>query len=92
MVNLSVAGAGATVPIDLFRWHWQAEQELESSGIAWTHLRPTDLSRHMVKAVLPTVQEQGLMFSTAEEGRVALVGITRFLEGRWNARSSPTYG
>jgi uncharacterized protein YbjT (DUF2867 family) len=27
----------------------------------------------MVKAVLPTVQEQGLMFSTAGEGRVALV-------------------
>jgi uncharacterized protein YbjT (DUF2867 family) len=73
IVNLSVAGASATVPIDLFRWHWQAEQELESSGIAWTHLRPTDLSRYMVKAVLTTVQEQGLTFSTAGEGRVALV-------------------
>ena len=73
IVNLSVAGASATVPIDLFRSHWQAEQELESSGIAWTHLRPTDLSRYMVKAMLPTVQEQGLMFSTAGEGRVSLV-------------------
>src|SRR5258708_13269073 len=48
IVNLSVAGASSTAPIGLFRWHWQAEQPLESSALASTHLPPPDLPPHNI--------------------------------------------
>ncbi|HEX4201312.1 MAG TPA: NmrA family NAD(P)-binding protein [Chthoniobacterales bacterium] len=73
MVNLSVSGASASSPVALFRWHWEAEQTLESTGIAWTHLQPTDLARFNIRSILPTVQAQGVFYSTVGEGRVALV-------------------
>jgi uncharacterized protein YbjT (DUF2867 family) len=73
MVNLSVSGASSNSPVDLFRWHWEAEQTLESTGIAWTHLQPTDLARYNIRSLLPTVQTQGAFYSTIGEGRVAMV-------------------
>jgi uncharacterized protein YbjT (DUF2867 family) len=73
IVNLSVSGASSNSPVALFRWHWEAEQTLESSGIAWTHLQPTDLARFNIRSILPTVQAQGVFYSTVGEGRVALV-------------------
>ncbi len=73
IVNLSVSGASSSSPVALFRWHWEAEQTLESSGIAWTHLQPTDLARFNVRSILPTVQAQGAFYSTVGQGRVALV-------------------
>jgi uncharacterized protein YbjT (DUF2867 family) len=73
IVNLSVSGASSNSPIDLFRWHWEAEQTLESSGLAWTHLQPTDLARYNIRSLLPTVQTQGAFYSTIGGGRVAMV-------------------
>jgi len=73
IVNLSVSGASSTTPIDLFRMHWEAEQTLESSGIAWIHLQPTDLARFNIRSILPTVEGQGAFYSSIGQGRVALV-------------------
>jgi uncharacterized protein YbjT (DUF2867 family) len=73
IVNLSVSGASSNSPVALFRWHWEAEQTLESSGLAWTHLQPTDLARFNIRSILPTVQGQGAFYSTVGQGRVALV-------------------
>jgi uncharacterized protein YbjT (DUF2867 family) len=73
IVNLSVSGASSTSPIDLFRMHWEAEQTLESSGLAWTHLQPTDLARFNIRSILPTIEEQGAFYSSIGQGRVALV-------------------
>jgi uncharacterized protein YbjT (DUF2867 family) len=73
IVNLSVSGATSTTPVDLFRWHWQAEQTLESSGIAWTHLQPTDLARFNIRSILPTVEREGAFYSSIGQGQVALV-------------------
>ena len=73
IVNLSVSGATSTTPIALFRMHWDAEQTLESSGIAWTHLQPTDLARFNIRSILPTVEGQGAFYSSIGQGRVALV-------------------
>ena len=73
IVNLSVANAGPQSPVNLFRWHAEAERELEASGIAWTHLRPTDLARYNTRLNLPTIQDHGAFYSTVGDGRVALV-------------------
>ena len=80
IVNLSVSGASSSSPVALFRWHWEAEQILESSGLAWTHLQPTDLARFNIRSLLPTVQAQGVFYSTVGEGRVALVDETDVAE------------
>ena len=73
IVNLSVVGAADDAPFSLGRWHWQAEQELEASGVAWTHLRPTDLARYGTQAFLATAREHGAFYSTVGTGRVAMV-------------------
>ncbi len=73
VVNLSVVGAAADAPTSLGRWHWQAEQELETSGLAWTHLRPTDLARYGTQGFLATARDQGAFYSTVGAGRVAMV-------------------
>lgn len=73
IVNLSVSGASSNSPVALFRWHWEAEQTLEASGLAWTHLQPTDLARYNIRSNLPTVQAQGAFYSTIGEGQVAMV-------------------
>ncbi|HEY7828403.1 MAG TPA: SDR family oxidoreductase [Candidatus Limnocylindrales bacterium] len=41
MILLSVAQASADHPIELFRMKFAAEQDLRSSGLAWTIIRPT---------------------------------------------------
>ena len=73
IVNLSVAGVAADAPFPLGQWHWQAEQELEASGVAWTHLRPTDLARYATQGFLATAREQGAFYSTIGSGRVVMV-------------------
>ncbi len=73
IVNLSVVAAAADAPFSLGRWHWQAEQQLEGSGVAWTHLRPTDLARYATQGFLATAREQGAFYSTVGTGRVAMV-------------------
>jgi uncharacterized protein YbjT (DUF2867 family) len=40
-VLVSIAGASAESPMELFRMKYAAEQELKQSGIAWTIVRPT---------------------------------------------------
>ena len=40
-VLVSIAGASADSPMELFRMKYAAEQELERSGLAWTIVRPT---------------------------------------------------
>ncbi len=73
VVNLSVSGAAPDAPFPLGQWHWQAERDLEASGLAWTHLRPTDLARFAVQGFLATAREQGAFYSTVGTGRVAMV-------------------
>jgi uncharacterized protein YbjT (DUF2867 family) len=73
IVNLSVAGASPDSPIVLGRWHWESEQQLEASGIEWTHLRPYDLARYNTKMFLTTARDQGIFYSTVGDGRVAMV-------------------
>src|SRR5258708_12607077 len=58
VVNLSVSGASSNSPLGLFRLHWEAEQILQSSGMARTHLHPTDLSPTNLLSISPPTQSQ----------------------------------
>lgn len=41
LILLSIAGAAADSPMELFRMKWAAEQDLKRSGLGWTIVRPT---------------------------------------------------
>jgi uncharacterized protein YbjT (DUF2867 family) len=76
IVNLSVAGAAPDSPIILGRWHYESEQELQKSGMAWTHLRPYDLARYNTKMFLGDALTKGEFYSTVGDGKVAMVDET----------------
>jgi uncharacterized protein YbjT (DUF2867 family) len=45
-------GAALASPVPLARWHRQTEEQLERSGMAWTHTRPNDLMRYNTALLL----------------------------------------
>ncbi len=61
-------------PFSLGRWHWQAEQELEASGVAWTRLRTTDLARCGAQAFhRRRPRARSVLLHGRRTGRVAMV-------------------
>lgn len=73
VVKFSMIGAAKDSPVPLSQWHWQSEQELENSGIAWTHLRPNDLMRYNTRLLLPTVLAEGFIYDSLGDARISMV-------------------
>jgi uncharacterized protein YbjT (DUF2867 family) len=72
IVKFSAAGADIDSPIRILNWHGQAEQYLEQSGIAFTHLRPFFFMQNLLQFAAPTQTEVYLPFGDAT---VAMVDI-----------------
>ncbi len=72
IVKFSMLGADVNSPMLLGQWHAQTEKQLESSGIAWTHLRPNDLMQNMQRFV-ETIQTQGTINLPVQDGKVSMV-------------------
>jgi uncharacterized protein YbjT (DUF2867 family) len=73
IVKFSMLGAAEDSPVPLSRWHWQSEQELERSGISWTHLRPNDLMRYNTRLLLPTALSEGAIYDSLADARISMV-------------------
>ncbi|MGI8826564.1 MAG: SDR family oxidoreductase [Chloroflexota bacterium] len=58
-ILVSVQGAAADHPIELFRMKYLAEQELNGSGIPWTILRPTAFMETWADVVAKPLLETG---------------------------------
>jgi uncharacterized protein YbjT (DUF2867 family) len=74
VVKLSVSGAATNAPIAMFRWHREIEEQLERSGLAWTHLRSAFFMQNTL-GFAPTIQSQGAIFACMRRGRVAMVDV-----------------
>jgi len=72
ILKFSAAGADIHSPIHILNWHGQAEQYLEQSGIAFTHLRPFFFMQNLLQFAAPTQNEVYLPFGDAT---VAMVDI-----------------
>ncbi|NJO44126.1 MAG: SDR family oxidoreductase [Cyanobacteria bacterium CRU_2_1] len=72
IVKFSAAGADIDSPIRILNWHGQAEQYLEQSGIAFTHLRPFFFMQNLLQFAAPSQNEIYLPFGDAT---VAMVDI-----------------
>ncbi len=73
IVKLSVMGADAESKIPPFRWHRQAEEMIEESGIPYTFVRPTGFMQTFPMSHGQTIKAQNAIYTGAGEGKVGLV-------------------
>ena len=72
VVKLSGLATALDSPVASGRWHAQTEQEIEKSGIAWTHLRPHFFFQSLLH-VAPRVAGAGLLPNTT--GNASIAGV-----------------
>lgn len=70
IVKLSAMGAGPDEPSMSLRFHWQGEQEIAASGVAFTHLRANSFFQNSFFDTA-TIQSKGEFFSCVGEARFA---------------------
>jgi uncharacterized protein YbjT (DUF2867 family) len=73
VVKFSMIGAGLESPVPLARWHRQSEQQLERSGMAWTHIRPNDLMGYNTALMMPSIDKDGAFYDSLGDARISMV-------------------
>jgi uncharacterized protein YbjT (DUF2867 family) len=73
IVKLSVIGANMDRPIELGRWHREAEQVVEASGIPWTFLRPNFFMASFAVYMGATIRTEGAFYAPAGDGRISMI-------------------
>lgn len=74
IVLSSALGAG-DFPKSFPSWHFQAEQKLQASGIAWTILRPNGFMQNIVPFNAPTIVSQNAFYAAMSDARVSLIDV-----------------
>jgi uncharacterized protein YbjT (DUF2867 family) len=74
---VKLSGIGADRPQDLLLgcWHRQAERVVESSGLAWTHLRPNSFMQNFTNNHLGSMRTRGLFHDPVGGGRVSYIDV-----------------
>jgi len=75
MVKLSAPGADRPVSLLLGQWHRAAEQVIETSGLAWTHLRPNSFMQNFTNNHLGSMRSLGLFHDPVGAGRVSYIDV-----------------
>jgi uncharacterized protein YbjT (DUF2867 family) len=73
VVKFSMIGAGLESTVPLARWHRQSEQQLERSGMAWTHIRPNDLMGYNTALLMPSIDKDGAFYDSLGDARISMV-------------------
>ena len=72
IVKISVLGADSASPVSLGRWHADAEQHIEASGVAYTHLRPHYFMQNTL-GFAPSIALENRFYAPMRDGRIGLV-------------------
>lgn len=72
IVKLSAQGASPDSPVSLARWHYETEKQLENSGLAYTHLRPTFFMQNFLGYV-STIKADGAFYVPMHETKLNMV-------------------
>jgi len=72
VVRQSSLGADPASPIQLSRWHAQTDQELKSSGLAWTLLEPGYFMQNFLGSAA-TIRKDGAFYGCMGQGKAAVV-------------------
>jgi uncharacterized protein YbjT (DUF2867 family) len=73
IVKFSAIRADAKSPYAFPRWHGESEQQLEQSGIAWTHLRPNFFMQNLFG--LAASIKSGAIYQPAADSKAAFVDV-----------------
>jgi uncharacterized protein YbjT (DUF2867 family) len=78
VVKLSALGASPDWMVPAPQWHWEAEQRLQSSGLAWTLLRPTYFMQNLL-ALVPAVMS-GVLPLPLGDARISMIDVRDIAE------------
>jgi uncharacterized protein YbjT (DUF2867 family) len=73
VVKFSAAGADPASPARFLRQHGEADRAIQSSGLAWTFLRPPFFMQNLLG--LAGMVKGGTLYQPAGEGRAAFVDV-----------------
>lgn len=74
IVKLSASCAGPDVPTPIKRWHYATEQQIISSGISYTFLRPNCFMQNTLKWAR-TIRDKGLFYMPIDDAVVSQVDV-----------------
>jgi uncharacterized protein YbjT (DUF2867 family) len=72
IVKLSAIGAGPDQPSMSLSFHWQGEQEIQASGISYTHLRGNSFFQNTLYDAM-TIKAEGKFYSCVGDARFAKI-------------------
>ena len=72
IVKISALGAAVDSPVSVLRWHAQAEQQIEESGLDFTHLRPHYFMQNLL-GFAASIAGEGRFHAPMKTGRIGLV-------------------
>jgi uncharacterized protein YbjT (DUF2867 family) len=75
VVRLSVIGADAEPGIQLGRWHRQAEEYLQRSGLSYTVLRPGGFMQNYANQYAATIKENSTFYQPNGEGKTGYIDV-----------------
>jgi len=75
VVRISAMGANPWAASALLRNHGRCEAQLEDSGLAWTHLRPTIFMQNLVPFIGPAIAKESTLYAPAGDARMPWVDI-----------------
>ena len=75
IVRVSVTGASALSPVMLSRLHAASENDLEQSGLAWTHLRPRFFMQNTIGYAAPIAATGGKFFACLGDLRLPMIDV-----------------
>jgi uncharacterized protein YbjT (DUF2867 family) len=90
IVKLSVLGAPEEA-FDLAKVHRPVERAIESSGIAWTFLRPNSFMQNVVTYMGDTIRAEAAFYSASGEARISHVDVRDVAAVAVKALIEPTH-
>jgi uncharacterized protein YbjT (DUF2867 family) len=90
IVKLSALGAAPTSPVQLGRWHAEAEVALKGSGIGWTILQPQFFCQNML-GNLATIKAEGAIYGSFGDGKLAFVDVRDIATVAFATLTQPGY-
>jgi uncharacterized protein YbjT (DUF2867 family) len=70
-VKMSAIGVAADEPSMSLSFHWKGEQDVERSGMAWTHIRPSSFFQNFLLLDVPSLQAESRFYAPLGDARVA---------------------
>jgi uncharacterized protein YbjT (DUF2867 family) len=74
VVKMSASGVTLDAPHSVAALHAQTERQLERSGLAWTHLRPTGLMQNLLQSA-PAIAATRTLYAPMGDCRVSYVDV-----------------